>query len=895
MALSTAALILPPWFPPLFYLLLAAVFLWRSTFTGEVFLPARMLEHVAPWAASAHSDPLPPWNPLRWDGIAQFYPWRHFAAETVHTGTLPLWNPYQFCGTPFVANSQSAPLYPGNLLFYLLPTARAFGVETLLHLTLCGWFTYLLLRQLRCSSGAALLGGVVYAFSAWQVAWLQLPTFLATSCWFPLVLRQIHRIGTTETQSGGAQRGAGPRGEKQENDPQMNADYHRLQAQGERDSRQGAETQREKAQGLASTLLLGVAVGMMMLAGHLQIAFYGLLTGTLWAIGLMIVRGREQGWAAAGRILAASVIGLGLGMMLVAPQLLPTLELSRISHRAGQKVDTESFRAYTEYALPVAGLTQLTLPDFFGGDTDPNNSYWGFYIKSAPDGSPLIAIRHNAAETALYVGILPLLLGSLALLRGLKRGTVDRRTLFFGGLALLALLLALGTPVNALFYFGIPGFGQSGSPARSLVLWAFALSGLSAFGLDALRQAVPTRREAGIVAGILAFVFAISLSQVSRAISTAQAISPKLSGFEDPLKVPTLGDAFGRIGEDWVRLSLFALTGIVLFLPFAQKRLRKSRGGLPQQGADGKKLGPFAFLRRPEGWDLRTVGAILLIVLDLFVAGIRTNPTATPEEVYPETAGIQYLRDHTGHERIFPVNKRWNLYKAPPAVLPPNAATVYDLRDVQGYDSLLTGQIKGFANQFARNSQDASPPEVGNMVFFQNPNSPLVPQTSALFALTPPEVRDPAAIPAGSPLTVEDAGMQIYPLTTANAAPIPRATLITTDGGKGTVAWKEDGPTRVTLETEEASAGTLNLNDQFYPGWRVTIDGKAGEITRQVDAPFRAVAVPAGQHEIHFRYEPHAFRVGLYLALLAWGALVGCGVVLVRQAGQQPAVEAEAD
>ncbi len=187
--------VLPGWLSPLFFLLLSALFLWRSTFTGDVFLPANLLGHIAPWTAAIPHDNLPPWNPLRWDGIAQFYPWRNFAHETIRSGYIPLWNPYQFCGTPFVANSQSAVFYPPNLLFYLLPTARAFGASALLHLTLCGWFTYLFMRRIGCGAAGALLAGVVYAFSNWQIQWLQLPTFLATSCWFPLLLRQIYEIG----------------------------------------------------------------------------------------------------------------------------------------------------------------------------------------------------------------------------------------------------------------------------------------------------------------------------------------------------------------------------------------------------------------------------------------------------------------------------------------------------------------------------------------------------------------------------------------------------------------------------------------------------------------------------------------------------------------------------
>ncbi len=97
-----------------FAALLAAptLLLWRVVFLGDVFLPAALLRDILPWRDAAHAVP---WNPIMWDGMAEFYPWRLFYARTVHQGFLPLWNPYQFCGTPFLANGQSAVLYPLNL------------------------------------------------------------------------------------------------------------------------------------------------------------------------------------------------------------------------------------------------------------------------------------------------------------------------------------------------------------------------------------------------------------------------------------------------------------------------------------------------------------------------------------------------------------------------------------------------------------------------------------------------------------------------------------------------------------------------------------------------------------------------------------------------------------
>jgi len=796
---------LPRWIPPLLYLFLAALFLWRSTFTGDAFLPAGLLGQIAPWTASAASPSLPPWNPLRWDGIAQFYPWRHFAAETLRAGTIPLWNPYQFCGTPFVANSQSAVFYPGNLLFYVLPTAQAFGFSALLHLTLCGWFTYLLLRRLRCGEAGALLGGIVFAYSAWEVAWLQLPTFLATSCWFPLLLRQLHILLRRRPD--------------------------------ERSSLAGA------------TAGLGAILGMTLLAGHLQIAFYGLLAATLWTLGLLVTGDRRR----IARGLGGCLCGLLLGLFLVAPQLLPSLELSRVSHRAGTPTAT-GYAAYVEYALPPGGLALLALPEIFGNDYDPGNPYWGFYMKALPNGAA-IPVRHNAAETALYIGIVPLLLGLFALARGLRSQALDRRVLFFGGLALLALLIALGTRLDALFYFGIPGFGQSGSPARSLVLWALAWAVLSAFGLDALCRRSATGRERAVALGALAFALLLGISLLAVSLPPSSQT------------IPAFGDALARVGAGWARFGVVLVGGVVLLLPFAARPLRA-------QSAPASTPKRFSFGTLPIAAPL----ALLLAAADLFLAGIQINPTAPPQAVYPVTPGIAFVRARVGHERIFPVNQEWSLYKPPPAVLPPNAAMVYGLRDVQGYDSLFPGQYKAFANQLARPNRlgvrDASPPEVGNMVFFQDPNSPLAPLTAAAFVLTPSPSSptfQPAAAPSGSPLYDAQNEMAVYALPHAH----PRAELV--PAAPTPPVWDEDGSTRVTLETTTPTPSSLILADQFFPGWHATLDGQPVPITRpqQGSAPiFRAVSVPAGHHIVGYRYEPAGFRLGLYLACFACLLLV---------------------
>ena len=49
------------------------------------------------------------------------YPLAHFQREAFWRGEIPLWNPYNNCGIPFLAQWNTMPLYPGALIYLLLP------------------------------------------------------------------------------------------------------------------------------------------------------------------------------------------------------------------------------------------------------------------------------------------------------------------------------------------------------------------------------------------------------------------------------------------------------------------------------------------------------------------------------------------------------------------------------------------------------------------------------------------------------------------------------------------------------------------------------------------------------------------------------------------------------
>lgn len=80
-----------------------------------------------------------------------------------------------------------------------------------------------------------------------------------------------------------------------------------------------------------------------------------------------------------------------------------------------------------------------------------------------------------------------------------------------------------------------------------------------------------------------------------------------------------------------------------------------------------------------------------------------------------------------------------------------------------------------------------------------------------------------------------------------------------------TVAVQSMEPTQVRVDVTVASCALLMLNDTFYPGWNVSIDGRNATILR-TDYLFRGVIVPTGHHMVEFRYESGTVKLGVTVA-----------------------------
>jgi hypothetical protein len=103
-------------------------------------------------------------------------------------------------------------------------------------------------------------------------------------------------------------------------------------------------------------------------------------------------------------------------------------------------------------------------------------------------------------------------------------------------------------------------------------------------------------------------------------------------------------------------------------------------------------------------------------------------------------------------------------------------------------------------------------------------------------------------------------------------------------GGQGVATVTAYAADEVRVHTATDGEAWLVLSDTYYPGWTARVDGQPTRVLRG-DLLFRVVAVPAGEHEVDFRFEPGSVRVGLLLSGLCLALLIAAlGIAGTRRA-----------
>jgi hypothetical protein len=555
---------------------------------------------------------------------------------------------------------------------------------------------------------------------------------------------------------------------------------------------------------------LALITALSVFSGHLQIAFYVLGTALAFAVFYRDLRA-----------IAAMLVGLGLA----AVQLLPSLGLILGSARWQNPGE---FLTRPDWFLPYRHLIQIIAPDFFGNPATLN--YWGEF---------------NYGEFVAYVGMLPLLLAVLSL--GRFRKTAAPLALVF-----FSLLLALPTPAGRLL--AAAPFLDSLKPSRLLFLTTFGLAWMAAVGFDSLRTNGRLKLRfpaaAGLSVGLLLLVFWAA------------------AGFW-PGMISGLGENVGVARRNLILPSLLFAAGAFLLL--SAFYFRKRRHARLNQGV--------------------IIAVLLLSGFDLFRFGWKFTPFTQRKWFFPETQTLGVLRRRLGSGRFLTLDRR---------LLPPNVGSFYQLASPEGYDPLFPADYGRLAAAWERDAPDESPFNFNRIVRPERFPHRVADLLGVDYVLSLSDLDRPGLVKIA-----QEGETRVY----RNLRALPRAFVAAKvrveaePEAQLARLWAEDfrpaetavvpapieglrepasrpgraevvsfAPNRVVVRTRSETEGLLVLTDRFEPDWRVSVDGRGGEILR-ADLVFRGVLVPAGEHLVEFVYRPHLFYLGLALSGLSLAIL----------------------
>ena len=147
---------------------------------GAALIVARVSGAGGPWLWQVD---LPPFE----------YPLASVYHNALARGQLPLWSDLMGFGFPLYAEGQIGAFYPPNWLIYMLPPLQALDVSRVLHLTLAGVGTGVIVLRLAGSRSGAVVAALLAVAAGGIVAKLEWTSFVVEYGWAPWVLLPLLR------------------------------------------------------------------------------------------------------------------------------------------------------------------------------------------------------------------------------------------------------------------------------------------------------------------------------------------------------------------------------------------------------------------------------------------------------------------------------------------------------------------------------------------------------------------------------------------------------------------------------------------------------------------------------------------------------------------------------
>lgn len=613
--------------------------------------------------------------------------------------------------------------------------------------------------------------------------------------------------------------------------------------------------------------LYSVVLGLQLLRGHPQIAFYGGIMLVVLAI-VEIVAGirnrrprRELVHFGAGLAL-----GTALGTAIAAVLVLPVRAYAPDSIRGAAAGGGAAYQYATNWSFSVREIATLWLPSAAGFGE-------GTYVGTMP----FTNFPNYVGQASLLFGI-----AALVLLRG-------RAIVFLVALSLLALAVSFGRNLPLaynFFYEFVPYFNRFRVPVMILVLQQLCAAALAGLGLAALCGRLPhglawrrppsagdrTRMlvaAAALGAGLLVVAQPWSAAIAERVAASARLPDAARGAYADVARRLLQGDA--------LRVALLLVLHAAAVFWVWKRRLPLDVAGAACVLATAVDLGVVdrKLVAPQHTWP-----------------GVESRVQPKPAQVAVATPLVRFLeqqpRPGAAPIRILPagpgfMDNRWMAFGIASAggYHPAKLARFEHLVDTR-QQTLDPRLLDLFAVQYVvlpeRLQQTTLEPAYAgdDGVVYANPRALPRAWVTGRWERTQPGDACKAR------LVADDFARDATVLLEADPLPAPDP------AAHGSARITAFSANRVELAVESSAPALVVVAEAYHRGWRARVDGRETPVW-PADCVLRAVAVPAGTSRVEMRFVEPALQRGLWVSLAAFVTALALVAAGLRTRGRTPA------
>ena len=744
-------------------------------------------------------------------------------ASRVRKASDVLWMPYFFSGMPTFGNVAYAPHNVSYLQKIVIPVVNLFYLHgkwtwLVVFYFLGGTFMFALMRVLKFSQPAALLGALIFMLSPYNIGLAAEGhgSKLMALTYVPLVFMLTHLL------------------------------FER--------------------RNILTFGLLTAAIGTLALTNHMQIVYYAFMVIGLYLLYQIVTEVRK----APGRTALATALFAGallLGLCIASYIYLSVYEYAQFSIRGGGTAGSTgglSWDYATNWSWHPQEILTLFIPSFFGFQTP---YYWGtmpftnstVYIGIVPILLAVLALVYNRTRLAVF---LSLLTGFFFLISFGKHFPLVYEPLF----NFLPFFNKFRVPVMVLhllpFFFGVlAGYGVEfllDAPERGKTFDPSPLA-RTLFGI------------AGVLVGLLVIGFLVKDSLAQGLGSSMLTKDGELElyrqdyGTQATQIMAQLKTArFDMLWKDFVKFVFIAAVSLGLVGLFLKGKLSKTvmiaglcviilfdllmvinKGGFispkPAQQLEDR-FAPDAtvsFLQKQPG-----IYRVFPLGQELF----RDNSFAYH--------GIQSIGGYSPAKlKIYQTMLDSCLYQSSDQAFPINMNIVNMLNTEY---LIAQGQLP--ADRFTLVNVD----QAKRLMVYKN-NAAL---PRAYFVRDVQVAGGPSEVFAILNSPAFDAGR------TAVLEKNPSATVTAPDSAVAAITGYASR--RITLNAFASSTALLVISEVYYPaGWKAFVDGQETEILK-TNYMLRSIVVPPGSHNIVLSFDPPVYSAGYTLSNVAWAIALLC-------------------